>query len=339
MNRTITIAGGGLAGLSLGIALRLQKVPVRLVEAASYPRHRVCGEFISGITFDELESLGIAPFFKRAARHHSTAWFDGEKPMFRANLPTEAFGISRYFLDEALAKQLESLGGELQVNRRVEKDEEGIVWAAGRRKRASELLGLKAHFTSLELSADLEIHLSDSGYVGMTRVEDGRVNVCGLFRRGEAISRGESSDHALEIAARETGLSHLTTRMRRARFVQGSLKGVSQFALGWQSSQDERVTIGDAAAMIPPFTGNGMTMAFQSALEAVGPLCAWSQGRCSWGDAREEIQTRHGERFGKRLLWAQGLQRLLMHSFGRKASGWLLRSGGVSFESLYQKVR
>jgi menaquinone-9 beta-reductase len=324
MNRTITIAGGGLAGLSLGIALLRRKVPVRVIEAASYPRHRVCGEFISGITFDELESLGVASFFKSAARHHSTEWFDGGKPLFRENLPSEAFGISRYFLDEALARHFESLGGELQLNCRVEKDEEGVVWAAGRRKQASDWMGLKAHFTDLELSADLEIHLTDSGYVGMTRVENGRVNVCGLFRRSEAISRG---------------LPHMTTRMRHARFVAGSLKGVSQFALGWQSPEDERVTIGDAAAMIPPFTGNGMTMAFQSALDAVEPLCAWSAGRFSWSDAREEIQTRHGEKFGKRLLWAQGLQRLLMHSFGRKASGWLLRSGCVSFESLYQKVR
>ena len=52
----LTIAGGGLAGLSLGIALRSRGVPVRVIEAASYPRHRVCGEFISAIADVELDA-------------------------------------------------------------------------------------------------------------------------------------------------------------------------------------------------------------------------------------------------------------------------------------------
>ena len=45
----IEIVGGGLAGLSLGLALRQQDIPVTLFEAGSYPRHRVCGEFITGL--------------------------------------------------------------------------------------------------------------------------------------------------------------------------------------------------------------------------------------------------------------------------------------------------
>ena len=41
--RQITIAGGGLAGLSLGVALRRADVPVVLHEAGRYPRHRATG--------------------------------------------------------------------------------------------------------------------------------------------------------------------------------------------------------------------------------------------------------------------------------------------------------
>ena len=68
MRRALTIAGGGLAGLSLGIALRSRGVPVRVVEAGSYPRHRVCGEFISGIADAELDALGIRDLFTGAQR-------------------------------------------------------------------------------------------------------------------------------------------------------------------------------------------------------------------------------------------------------------------------------
>ena len=46
--KPITIVGGGLAGLTLGIGLRQRGVPVKILEAGSYPRQRVCGEFISG---------------------------------------------------------------------------------------------------------------------------------------------------------------------------------------------------------------------------------------------------------------------------------------------------
>jgi 2-polyprenyl-6-methoxyphenol hydroxylase-like FAD-dependent oxidoreductase len=46
--KPITIVGGGLAGLTLGIGLRRRGVPAALWEAGHYPRHRVCGEFICG---------------------------------------------------------------------------------------------------------------------------------------------------------------------------------------------------------------------------------------------------------------------------------------------------
>jgi len=47
--RSVEVVGGGLAGLSLGLALRRRGVPVTVWEAGHYPRHRVCGEFITGL--------------------------------------------------------------------------------------------------------------------------------------------------------------------------------------------------------------------------------------------------------------------------------------------------
>lgn len=336
MNRQLTIAGGGLAGLSLGIALRLRGVPVRLIEAASYPRHRVCGEFISGITDAELDALGIRDLFTHAQRHTTTAWFNGERPMWSRALPAPAYGLSRYFLDAALAERFTKLGGELRCGERFEGDGEGVVWAAGRTKQESEWLGLKAHFDDLALDADLEIHLNDGGYIGLTRVENGRVNVCGLFRRREAVSSG----HALIAATRDAGLARLAGRLSDARPVEGSLKGVSHFSLGWQRERDDgRVSIGDSAAMIPPFTGNGMTMAFQSALAAAEPLARWSAGVVEWGDVSAEIRRAHRRLFARRLGWARLLQWLLLHRPGRKFAALLLSLGVVRFETLYRKVR
>lgn len=335
--KTLTIAGGGLAGLALGIALRRCAITVRVLEAAAFPRHRVCGEFISGIKQDELIALNIEDFFKSAEKHRDTAWFDGSLPMLRAMLPEAAYGLSRHHLDNALADRFVALGGELQTGTRFTGEaEEGTVLATGRPQRASPWLGLKAHFEDISLCADLEIHLATNAYVGLTRVEDNRVNVCGLFHRTTPLAGGEQ---ALEKAVEGAGLQDLAHRLRAARIDASSVKGVNRFHLGWQSHHDEAVRIGDAAVMIPPFTGNGMTMALQSALCALEPLTSWSLGKCSWSTASTAIRRTQRRMFTARLRWARALQWLLMKPLGRRLCAATINKQWVSFETLYRKVR
>ena len=64
--KEIHIVGGGLAGLSLAIALRTRGIPVTVMEAGTYPRHRVCGEFISGVSAATLDFLQIRDVFADA---------------------------------------------------------------------------------------------------------------------------------------------------------------------------------------------------------------------------------------------------------------------------------
>ena len=64
--KPITIVGGGLAGLTLGIGLRQRGVPAALWEAGHYPRHRVCGEFICGRGQETLARLGLHELLERA---------------------------------------------------------------------------------------------------------------------------------------------------------------------------------------------------------------------------------------------------------------------------------
>ena len=64
--------------------------------------------------------------------------------------------------------------------------------------------------------------------------------------------------------------------------------------------------------MIPPVTGNGMSMAFESAELAVQPLAAWSRGELPWSEARQKIARDCDAAFARRLAWAKWLQRLVL---------------------------
>ena len=207
--QTITIIGGGLAGLTLGIGLRQCGIPAAIYEAGAYPRHRVCGEFISGNGPAVLERLGLLKLLEDAGaiRVHSAAFISGSNHSPVRNLPTAAIGLSRYSMDAALANEFQRLGGELHSGGRRQENnfDEGTVRASGRRAQPIEngwrWFGLKAHATNVHLTADLEMHVSADNYVGVNRINGGEVNVCGLFRGRP----GETRESGFELLRGKPG--------------------------------------------------------------------------------------------------------------------------------------
>jgi menaquinone-9 beta-reductase len=91
--------------------------------------------------------------------------------------------------------------------------------------------------------------------------------------------------------------------------------------------------------MIPPFTGNGMAMAFQSAAIALEPLVAWSAGRSSWQEAASAIEAGLASSFGRRLTAADILHRVLLDRRGRHVARWLSRTRLLPFRPLLALVR
>jgi flavin-dependent dehydrogenase len=337
LSKEITIAGGGLAGLSLAIGLRMRGIDVTVHESGRYPRHRVCGEFISGVKPSTLETLGIADFFENTRRHRSFEWRDENGLLAAGELPDAAWGISRHRLDALLANRLQELGGRLRTGERMRPAaEEGSVWTAGRRPSRGPWIGLKGHFR-LAGTTDLEMHCGSSGYAGLAGVEDGWTNVCGLFRADHAISgKGVS---LLSAYLRAGGLHSLADRLQAADHREGSFCAIAGFSLGRQEPMPGIAAIGDASTMIPPFTGNGMSMAFQSAESALEPLRFWSLGRIPWEQAANAIRRSCGSRFRRRMLVASALHPWLFSSPARAALRSLSQLGLLPMRPLIPLIR
>ena len=332
LKHTISIAGGGLAGLSLGIALQSRGVSVTLHEASTYPRHRVCGEFISGVRDESLDVLGLADCLNDATHLRSVCWSDAAGKLAEMEAPGR--GISRWKLDDLLQQRFVALGGTLLTNSRIAPTQ-GVIWAAGRPRQPSNWLGLKCHARGLTLSHDLEMFTFPFGYFGLAKIEEGKVNICGLFKNRR--TDGAKGTRLLLAVLRDASLNALADRLEGADLDASSFCGAAGFQTGLQEGPSFR--IGDAAGMIPPFTGNGMSMAFESAECALQPALDYTSGHASWAEAGAATATRQSARFRRRMTTAALLHRFLLHPTGLKLAGMLARSGCLPLQAILHLVR
>ncbi len=251
-----------------------------------------------------------------AVSAETTAFFSATRSTPPRPLPSSAICLSRFTLDNALAKKFRELGGVLLEGNRASTDNfgEGLVRATGRRAEVEpggmRWFGLKIHARNVPLAADLEMHVSPRGYVGLCKINGGEVNICGLFRK-RADENGQVKN-GRDLLRGQPG-SPLRERLASAEFDEDSFCAVAGLSLQpQQAASRAEVCVGDAITMIPPVTGNGMSMAFESAELAVAPLVAWSRSETSWSEARQKIARDCDAAFAHRLAWARWLQRLIL---------------------------
>jgi hypothetical protein len=319
---------------------------VTVFEAGQYPRHRLCGEFISGRGRAVLAGLGLEEkLFEAGARTARTAgFFSARGRGFVAELPEPALCLARHVLDALLAGEFRRLGGGLRANERwLESAGEGVVRATGRRTRTAERgwrwFGLKAHARDVPLAADLEMHLLPNGYVGLCQLDGGIVNVCGLFRSRAAVpDLAKTWKSWLQGGGAEDSL--LRGRLAAAEFAPGSFCSVSGLWLRPQTAAGHpECCVGDAITMIAPLTGNGMSMAFESAHLAAGPLAAYSAGTTSWETAATEIARSCDRAFARRLRWSRWLQTALLQRPAGAALLWLGSRAPCLWRGLFARTR
>jgi hypothetical protein len=282
-----------------------------------------------------VQRLGLDALLADALLHREVAWFLPGKAHRVHRLPAPALGLSRHTLDARLAREFTRLGGDLRTQSRhaLSGAPPGRVLANGRRRALqSRWIGLKCHVRDFELVRELEVHLGNQCYLGLSRVETGAVNACGLFRRHALAGRGPE---LLLAYLRNAGLEPLASRLARATFVPESFSAVAAVEFDRAVPRSDRVRIGDASAMIAPFTGNGMAMAFQSAEIALSPLLHYATGSASWADTCRTINDALRRRFRLRLASARALHPFLLQPPRQRWLAALSRGRILPFRALY----
>jgi threonine dehydrogenase-like Zn-dependent dehydrogenase len=254
---TVLIAGAGPAGAAAAISARQRGATVTLFDPSPFPRHKVCGEFLSPGIVPLLEQLGVWERI-RALHPHPYTRLGLHFPQVskRAPLPRTAWGLSRYALDAILRERALELGAAHRRERfpAVTPGEAAVIRATGRRAAAGRrprLFGFKAHFQG-EAEDSIDLYFFDRIYVGVNAVEGGFVNVCGLAPEDALQPLGFNPEG---LFARHAGLQERLSRLRRT--MSWMVTGPLVYSRRVDSCQ-AAVAVGDALAFIDPFTGSGI---------------------------------------------------------------------------------
>jgi hypothetical protein len=266
----IDVIGGGPAGAMAAIAARHDGADVRVFEKSGFPRHKVCGEFLSPDILMLLRRAGCETEFLalRPAAIRTMHLHFGSR-LVRHALPQPAYGLSRYALDRLLLDRAAALGAEVVRETRTPRAvHRPLVLANGRtaQGRAGErLFGFKAHYRGGTADDTVALFFFDGCYVGVSAVENAEINVCGLAPERLLRDCAFEPDRLLErcqpLQQRMQGLDRVFEWLTTGPLVPGLPPRKAPEPLTYPA--------GDALGFIDPFTGSGILNAM---------LCGYSAG-------------------------------------------------------------
>ncbi len=206
----VIVVGLGLAGAASSIALAQRGARVLALEGGSFPRRKVCGEFLSFESRGTLERLQVLePVLSSGARdvqatrifppHQS--WRKRQPPPLQAALPAPGLAFSRWEMDRILFERALAAGVQVEQNARASHIEPpaGSSWLwkvrvgerefaskyllatagrsaswwekeAGEGEKSARFVGLKAHFEGANIED------------GVTELHAWAGGYCGLMR-------------------------------------------------------------------------------------------------------------------------------------------------------------
>jgi menaquinone-9 beta-reductase len=366
----LIIIGGGPAGASAAISAARQGASVLLLERGRFPRHKVCGEFVSAESLSLLRDLlnrQYAPLIQDAIRiARARLFLDGRT--LQASVDPPAASIARFDLDAALWHSTASAGVDARqqitvqsvagtgpfriVTASEEFETRALINASGRWSnlnlapaeigtRPEKWLGVKAHFaepmSEMTPEPSVDLYFFDGGYCGVQPVtisdEDpftARVNASAMVR----------ADVASSLAGVFAQHPALRDRSRNWTLLSDP---VSTAPLVFRNPQPERdgvFRVGDAAGFVDPFVGDGISLALRSGLLAARCLKSFFAGESALPDAARRYSQAYRESLLSVFRASSKIRRMLvLPAYVRRPFLSILESSPAITNYLVRKTR
>jgi flavin-dependent dehydrogenase len=294
MINDVAVIGGGLAGLSLSIDLKKRGYNVVVIEKGNYPRHKVCGEYISMESYNYLHT--ICPALSKIELPKITHFklTSTGKAEFNALFDLGGFGISRYLLEELLFTEAKKNGVIFMLNTKARdisfcpsektytiKTNNAIIKSflvcnsSGRKSNLETIekpnhfagtnyIGIKYHVNLNRNKNLIEIHNFPGGYCGVSNIEENKSCICYIVN-SEKLKRANNSIPELEnrFLFKNKNLKKIFNNAEFLFKEPVTISGIN--FLIKKPVSEHSFFIGDSAGCIAPITGNGMSIALRSA--------------------------------------------------------------------------
>jgi flavin-dependent dehydrogenase len=333
------VIGGGVAGAAMAAHLARAGRAVTLVERRADPHHKVCGEFVSGEAALYLRELAVDLAALGAVRVTAVR-LHARRDVACVPLPFPALSLSRRVLDEALLRAAVASGAGIRrgtsVRALVRRDGRWIgalddgdeicatdaFLATGKHDlrgwrrppgRHGDFIAFKLHWRlraeqAAALGSHVELFLFPGGYAGLEPVEDGLANLCLVVGRGPFADLGRRWDRL--IAALRAACPRLDERLAGAEPCWSRPLAIAGIPYGHVHAGDAGPwRLGDQAAVIPSFAGDGIAIALHSARLAADCYASGATGAA--------FQARLARDIGAQVARAVAVSRLIAHPLGR----------------------
>ena len=359
----ITIIGGGLAGLSVAILLKDHGYEVAVFEKEQYPFHKVCGEYISMESWSFLESLGLPLSSMKLPIINKLVVSAPGGNSLKQTLPLGGFGVSRYLLDNELKNIAVSKGVVVHDQCKVEtvifNDGQFLLETASgsftsqiccgsygkrsnidlklkrnftleKKNKLNNYIAVKYHIKTIQPAGTIALHNFENGYCGISQIEDGKYCLCYLTNAANLKNNQNS------IAMMEKNVLHKNKYLEKI-FTESEILykplTISQVSFAKKTQvADHILLLGDAAGMITPLCGNGMSMAMHSSKIAADYIHRFLQNKISRQTMEVMYEKQWQQTFSKRLKTGRFIQRFFgkiwmtnMFVIFMKLNPWLTR--------------
>ncbi len=332
--------------MSLSIQMARRGHVVALIEKEQYPFHRVCGEYISLESWEFLCELGIDLTTMELPIIKTLQVSSLKGKALQHQLPLGGFGISRYLLDDLLAKIARSSGVELMENTRVNdivfandiftvqtagQDIHGRVvcgcfgkrsnidvkwkrpFILASKNKLNNYIGVKYHIRGKFPTDVIALHNFSNGYCGIVKVDADRYCLCYLTTAQNLKQCGGEIDRMEEtILSRNPHLRQIFKDCEKVFDIPITISAISFDKK--KQVENHVLMIGDAAGMITPLCGNGMSMALHASKIAAAQVDLFLKGRQSRKKMEEEYGAQWQKLFARRLSVGRQIQRLVTNS-------------------------